>query len=131
MQKLFLKPAVPGAIVRQPDRDMRPLAQDGEWVQASTFWHLRLLNGDVIEADPPKESGFRFVPRSFRWAVGGKSPCRLSSALRLRAAIAAAEMRLVSSGEREAWAFMARAARSSGDIASYSAFMRAERKAAN
>jgi|GEM_PF-966881 hypothetical protein len=56
MQKLFLKPAVPGAIVRQPDRDMRPLAQDGEWVQASTFWHLRLLNGDVIEADPPKES---------------------------------------------------------------------------
>lgn len=54
--KLFIKPAVAGRIVRQPDRDMRPLDQHGEFVVDTVFWRQRLLHGDVIEAAPPQEA---------------------------------------------------------------------------
>lgn len=53
--KLFVKPAVAGAVVLQPDRDMKPLPADGDWVPGSFFWHARLLAGDVVEATPPAE----------------------------------------------------------------------------
>ncbi len=55
MSKLFVKPAVEGAMVRQPDRDMTPLSQDGAWVADTMFWRRRILLGDVVEAEPPTE----------------------------------------------------------------------------
>jgi hypothetical protein len=55
VQKMFVKPKVPGTTVRQIDHDMQPLPQGGAWVVASSFWQSRLLNGDVIEAEPPSE----------------------------------------------------------------------------
>ena len=55
VQKMFVKPKVPGTTVRQVDRDMQPLPQEGAWVVASNFWQLRLLNGDVVETEPPAE----------------------------------------------------------------------------
>ena len=48
-RKLFVKPAAPGAIVRQPDRGMRPLAQEGEWVADNAFWRRRLAAGAVVQ----------------------------------------------------------------------------------
>jgi hypothetical protein len=52
--KLFVKPAVEGAVVLQPDRDMAPLPAKGDYVPASFFWHARLLAGDVVETPPPE-----------------------------------------------------------------------------
>lgn len=52
---LFVKPAAEGTVVRQYDHDMRPLANDGEWVADSNFWRARILNGDVVEAPPPPQ----------------------------------------------------------------------------
>jgi hypothetical protein len=58
-KKLFIKPKVPGTVVRRPDREGQPLPEDGAWVDASggnaNYWHARLLNGDVVEAEPPRE----------------------------------------------------------------------------
>lgn len=53
--KLYVKPAVEGAVVLQPDRDMARLPAEGGFVPASFFWHARLLAGDVVEATPPAE----------------------------------------------------------------------------
>jgi hypothetical protein len=53
MDKMFVKPKVPGTTVRQYDHDMQPLPQEGAWVVASTFWINRVLNGDVVETTPP------------------------------------------------------------------------------
>jgi hypothetical protein len=53
--KLFIKPAVEGSVVRQPDRAMKPLDAAGEWVVDNEFWQRRLLLKDVVEAKPPKE----------------------------------------------------------------------------
>jgi hypothetical protein len=52
---IFIKPADPATVVRQPDRDMRPLAENGEWVTSTPFWELRLLHRDVVETAPPEE----------------------------------------------------------------------------
>jgi hypothetical protein len=50
--KLFVKPAVHGALVRQADRDMRPLPPEGAWVEDSMLWRRLILTGDVVEAEP-------------------------------------------------------------------------------
>lgn len=52
--RIFVKPAFDGAVVYQPDRDMRPLDSDGEWVANSLLWQRMLINGDVVETTPPK-----------------------------------------------------------------------------
>jgi hypothetical protein len=52
--KIFIKPAIDGAIVRQIDRDMRPLPPDGDWVADTLHWRRMIRNGDVVEAKPPK-----------------------------------------------------------------------------
>ena len=54
--RIFVKPAVEGSVVYQPDRDMRPLDADGEWVANSLLWQRMILNGDVVEAAPPKQT---------------------------------------------------------------------------
>jgi hypothetical protein len=50
--KIFVKPAVEGALVRQVDRDMRPLPQEGAWVVDTMLWRRLILTGDVVEAEP-------------------------------------------------------------------------------
>lgn len=45
----FVRPAVAGAIVRQPDRDMQPLRPAGDFVPDNLFWRRLLENGDVVE----------------------------------------------------------------------------------
>jgi hypothetical protein len=50
--KIFVKPAVEGALVRQVDRDMRPLPQEGAWVEDSMLWRRLILTGDVVEVEP-------------------------------------------------------------------------------
>lgn len=55
MQNVFLKPAVPGAIVPDPETH-QPLKAEGEWKPQSMYWARRILDKDVIEATPPKEA---------------------------------------------------------------------------
>jgi hypothetical protein len=52
MEKLFLKPAKTGSIVRDP-RTMIPLSQDGEWKPRDSYWLRRLHFADAIETTPP------------------------------------------------------------------------------
>lgn len=47
---MFLKPAKKGLIVRHPDTK-RPLKEDGQKVQKSSYWLRRLKEGSVIEVD--------------------------------------------------------------------------------
>lgn len=51
---MFVRPKIPGDLIRIPERDMRPLAQDGEVVADSQFWFRRVLFGDVVEV--PQET---------------------------------------------------------------------------
>jgi hypothetical protein len=51
--KIFIKPAVEDAIVLQPDRDMKRLEANGEWVVDSMHWRRLIINGDVVIAKPP------------------------------------------------------------------------------
>lgn len=50
--KIFVKPAVDGALVRQADRDMRPLPAEGAWVADTMLWRRLILTGDVVEVEP-------------------------------------------------------------------------------
>lgn len=50
---MFVKPAVEGALIRIPERDMRPLAAEGESVPDTQFWFRRVLFGDVVEVPTP------------------------------------------------------------------------------
>lgn len=54
--RIFIKPAVEGAVVYQNDRDMRPLDAAGEWVADTLLWRRLILNGDVVETAPPDEA---------------------------------------------------------------------------
>lgn len=50
---LFLKPADPDLIVRDPDK-RRALPVDGAEVPNTTYWQRRLKDGDVIKTSRPK-----------------------------------------------------------------------------
>lgn len=55
MQKtIYVKPAEPGAIVRDP-ANRRPLLAEGAEVPETMFWRRRLMHGDVVEARPPRK----------------------------------------------------------------------------
>lgn len=54
MNRFYVKPATAGAVVRDPDRDGRPLPPEGAFVPRNTWWLRRLRHGDVTEAHPPK-----------------------------------------------------------------------------
>jgi hypothetical protein len=45
-----VKPAIPGAMVRDPVTKM-PLPADGAEVQENSFWIRRLRDGDVVRVD--------------------------------------------------------------------------------
>lgn len=55
MEKIFIKPAVPGNIVRFPTDLKRTLKDDGEWVKDSTDWQRYLRKGDVVMVTPPEQ----------------------------------------------------------------------------
>ena len=51
--RLFLRPAVPGAVVRDP-HTKRALPADGGGVEARSDGRRRLRDGDAAEATPPQ-----------------------------------------------------------------------------
>lgn len=53
MANMFIKPAVPGSLVRDPV-SMLPLSDGGEWKPESPFWLRRLRDGDVVSIEPEK-----------------------------------------------------------------------------
>lgn len=50
MALIKIKPAKEGNIIRHPG-NMRPLSQEGEEVEHSSFWERRIKDGDVILID--------------------------------------------------------------------------------
>lgn len=57
---ITVKPANPGLLIRNPDRGMRHLAQEGEVVPQTDYWIRRLRDGDVVqvaEASKPPPAG--------------------------------------------------------------------------
>jgi Protein of unknown function (DUF2635). len=55
MEKIFVKPAKEGAIVRHPEKLNHKLKPEGEWVMNSIQWQRYLKHGDVVVAQPPVE----------------------------------------------------------------------------
>lgn len=53
--KLFLTPARPGLIVRDPETG-KALAAEGECKPRDTYWIRRINDGDVIAAAPPEDT---------------------------------------------------------------------------
>lgn len=51
MMQVYLRPAE-GLIVRDP-ATRQPLVAEGEWKPRNSYWNRRLLEGGVIEAEPP------------------------------------------------------------------------------
>ena len=52
MNKIFIKPASAGAVVRHPEKLNHIISQDGEWVTDSIQWQRYLRHGDVVTATP-------------------------------------------------------------------------------
>lgn len=50
--RIYLKPGVPGLLVRDPDTG-RHLPAEGGWVPRGQYWLRRLAAGDVVETAPP------------------------------------------------------------------------------
>jgi hypothetical protein len=46
---LHVKPAVDGALVRQPHREYTPLPPEGAFVPDDLYWRRRIMHGDVVE----------------------------------------------------------------------------------
>jgi len=55
IQKLHLKPAREGLLVRHP-QTKRPLKKEGEEVNKSTYWLRRLKEGSVVEVNKKVEA---------------------------------------------------------------------------
>lgn len=53
MERLYIKPARKGLVVRDPET-MRPLAEGGEHKPRNSHWIRRLNDGDVVNATPKK-----------------------------------------------------------------------------
>lgn len=49
---MFIRPAKPGLIVRDPQTKQR-LPAEGKEVPPLTYWFRRLRDGDVLEGPPP------------------------------------------------------------------------------
>lgn len=48
---VLLKPAHPDLVVRDPVT-LQPLPAEGDLKPLDTYWQRRLIDGDVVEADP-------------------------------------------------------------------------------
>lgn len=53
-EPLFVKPARPGLIIRQPERAAQPLPETGALVPPTAYWRRRLNDGDIVIAKRPK-----------------------------------------------------------------------------
>jgi hypothetical protein len=53
-ERLFVKPARPGLVVRDPVT-LKPLAEKGESKPRDNYWRRRLKANDVVECPPPAE----------------------------------------------------------------------------
>jgi hypothetical protein len=54
MNSIKIKPAVPGTIVRNPNRGYAPLPDAGDIVPETMFWQRRLRAGDVVAVEEEK-----------------------------------------------------------------------------
>lgn len=52
-EPLFVKPARPGLIVRQPEHGGAPIPEEGALVPPTTYWRRQLKVGDVVIAKRP------------------------------------------------------------------------------
>lgn len=50
---MYVKPAIKGAVVRDPANPKIPLPAEGRQVPDTTYWHRRVIQGDVIEIEEP------------------------------------------------------------------------------
>lgn len=53
MKPVFLKPARPGLVIRDPQSGL-PLPPEGKAVAPGSFWDRRVKDDDVVETKPPK-----------------------------------------------------------------------------
>lgn len=53
MKKLFLIPAKPGLVIKDPYTH-KPLKEDGEWKPEISYWTRRVNDGSCVEGKPPK-----------------------------------------------------------------------------
>jgi len=54
--QIFIKPAVAGHLVRHPEKMLHKISQEGEWVENNPEWERKLLQGEVVLAEPPQAS---------------------------------------------------------------------------
>lgn len=54
--RIFIKPAVPGNVVRHPKKLNYVIKQEGEYVVNHREWRRMLKQGDIVLATPPTES---------------------------------------------------------------------------
>ena len=55
MEKIFVKPAVDGVVIRHPEKIGHKLKLEGEWVVNSIQWQRYIKHGDVIVSQPSSE----------------------------------------------------------------------------
>jgi len=60
--KIFVKPRE-GMIILRPDTG-RKLEASGEFVPKNTFWARRILDGDVVECQPPTQEVKKEQPKA-------------------------------------------------------------------
>lgn len=56
MERIFVRPAVAGVLVRHPEKLSHVISQDGEWVNRTTQIERYLRVGDLVEATEPKQT---------------------------------------------------------------------------
>lgn len=54
MPKVFVKPAVPGQVVRNPENMRHVLSDEGEFVEHTVLWERKIMQGDVLVSEPPQ-----------------------------------------------------------------------------
>lgn len=52
MAPIYVKPA-PGGRVRMPERNSKPMPDDGIFVQRNSYYERLIETGDVVIAEPP------------------------------------------------------------------------------
>lgn len=55
MSTVYVKPS-PGGRVRMPDRDFRPMPEEGAHVPRNDYYERLIIGGDLEITDPPVEA---------------------------------------------------------------------------
>jgi hypothetical protein len=72
MNMIFIKPAIPGSIVRHPEKINYKISQEGEFVENSIQWQRYLRDGDVVLAEPPIEKNKDSKPKTDKQIKGAQ-----------------------------------------------------------